>query len=169
MINTSFAEKIALDVYGIIGKAKALVGEYDKNFHLISSQGEYILKIMHPQAQSETIELQIAALEHIAKKSPDLIAPRVQRNKQHGLIEKVDAPDGQRLVWMLSYISGKLYADTRPHDAELLGSLGTVLAEFDKALLDFEHPMAKRELKWDLAKGPVDSQSSRRHSRFKTA
>ena len=152
MIDPLFATKVVFDLYGLESTAKTLVGEYDKNFHLVSEQGEYILKIMHPQAQVENIELQIAALEHIAKKTPELLAPRVQRSKAGNLIEALETLEGQRLVWMLSYIPGKLYAYSKPHDTELLESLGNTLAQFDKALLDFEHKAAKRELKWDLAK-----------------
>lgn len=151
-IMTSFAEKIALELYGFQTRAKALVGEYDKNFHLLSSQGDFVLKIMHPQAEKETLELQISALEHIARQNPELNAPRVQRTRENKLVESIEASDGKRLVWMLSYIPGKLYAHVKPHTPELLESFGKLLATFDKALLNFEHPAAKRTLKWDLAK-----------------
>jgi 4-aminobutyrate aminotransferase-like enzyme/Ser/Thr protein kinase RdoA (MazF antagonist) len=151
-ITTSFAEKIALELYGFQTRAKALVGEYDKNFHLTSEHGEFVFKIMHPQAERETLELQIAALEHIAGQNPELNAPRVQRTKENNFVESIEAADGKRLVWMLSYISGKLYANVKPHTPELLESFGKLLATFDKALLNFEHPAAKRTLKWDLAK-----------------
>jgi 4-aminobutyrate aminotransferase-like enzyme/Ser/Thr protein kinase RdoA (MazF antagonist)/murein DD-endopeptidase MepM/ murein hydrolase activator NlpD len=150
-VNVAFAEKVALELYGLNATAKTLVGEYDKNFQLRSEQGEFILKIMHPEAERETLELQIAALEHLAGHA-DLTAPRVQRTKDNRLVSTIDAPDGKRLVWLLSYIPGKLYADTKPHTPALLESFGNILARFDKALLNFEHPAARRNLKWDLAK-----------------
>jgi 4-aminobutyrate aminotransferase-like enzyme/Ser/Thr protein kinase RdoA (MazF antagonist) len=152
MIDTSFAETLAAEIYAVQSKATALVGEYDKNFHLSSPQDEFTLKIMHAEARAETIELQIAALEHLANHAPDLMAPRVQRSTKGNLIERITTPDGQRLMWMLSYIPGNLYANVKPQNLELLESLGKVLAQYDKALLDFDHPFAKRELKWDLAK-----------------
>jgi 4-aminobutyrate aminotransferase-like enzyme/Ser/Thr protein kinase RdoA (MazF antagonist) len=151
-LESTLVEKIAKEKFGIDGAAKALVGEYDKNFHLISSQGEFVLKLMHPGAERKTLELQIAALEHLARKAPDLAAPRVQRSNQGNFIETVNTSDGERLAWMLSYIPGKLYAHVKPHTPELLESLGNLLAQFDKALLDFQHPASKRNLKWDLAK-----------------
>jgi 4-aminobutyrate aminotransferase-like enzyme/Ser/Thr protein kinase RdoA (MazF antagonist) len=151
-ITTSFAEQVALELYGLQAKAKALVGEYDKNFHLESEQGEFVLKIMNPQTKRETLELQIAALEHLERQNLEFTAPRVQRTKENKLVESIEAVDGKRLVWMLSYIPGKLYAHVKPHMSELLESFGKLLATFDKALLDFEHPAAKRNLKWDLAK-----------------
>jgi 4-aminobutyrate aminotransferase-like enzyme/Ser/Thr protein kinase RdoA (MazF antagonist) len=150
-IIVSFAQHVALELYSLDARAKALVGEYDKNFHLASDQGEFVLKLMHPQAERGTLELQIAALEHLAHKAPQLIVPRVQRSKNGNLVEIIEAPDGQRLVWLLSYIPGKLYANVKPQTTELQGSLGTLLGQFDKALLDFEHPATKRNLKWDLA------------------
>jgi 4-aminobutyrate aminotransferase-like enzyme/Ser/Thr protein kinase RdoA (MazF antagonist) len=151
-IETTFAENIALELYDIKAKAKALVGEYDKNFHLVSAQGEFILKIMHVEAERDVLELQLGALEHLALHAPDLTAPRVQRTKKNELISTIDAPDGKRLVWLLDYIPGKLYADVKPHTPELLESFGRALGGFDKALLTFEHPASKRNLKWDLAK-----------------
>jgi 4-aminobutyrate aminotransferase-like enzyme/Ser/Thr protein kinase RdoA (MazF antagonist) len=151
-ITPAFAEHVALELYCLQAKAKALVGEYDKNFHLQSAQGEFVLKIMGSQAERETLELQIAALEHIALQNPELSAPRVQQTKQNNFTESIEVVDGKRLVWMLNYIPGKLYAHVKPHTPELLESFGKVLATFDKALLGFEHPAAKRTLKWDLAR-----------------
>ncbi len=150
-VDKTGAEHIASELYGLNAQAKALVGEYDKNFHL-TSEGDFILKIMHPQAERKTLELQIAALEHLAKEAPNLTAPRVQRTKDDQLIATIDAPDGKRLVWLLNYIPSKLYAETKPHTRELLGSFGKALAGFDKALLNFDHSAAKRTLKWDLSK-----------------
>jgi 4-aminobutyrate aminotransferase-like enzyme/Ser/Thr protein kinase RdoA (MazF antagonist) len=151
-VDASFAKEVAESIFGVFGSAKTLVGEYDKNFHLVSPRGEFVLKLMHPNAERQNLELQIAALEHLANKAPELIVPRVQRSKSGHFIETIEAPDGQRLVWMLSYIPGKLYANVKPHTPELLESLGNLLAQFDKALLDFQHPASERNLKWDLAK-----------------
>jgi len=53
-------------------------------------------------------------------------------------------------VRLLTYIPGKLFAVTRPHTAELLHSLGSMMGRMDRALQGFTHPAAQRSLKWDL-------------------
>ncbi|HEY2460297.1 MAG TPA: aminotransferase class III-fold pyridoxal phosphate-dependent enzyme [Candidatus Acidoferrum sp.] len=60
--------------------------------------------------------------------------------------------DAQRIVWLLTYLPGKVFAHSRPHSPELLADLGQFLGEMDAALADFSHPAAQRELKWDLAR-----------------
>jgi 4-aminobutyrate aminotransferase-like enzyme/Ser/Thr protein kinase RdoA (MazF antagonist) len=152
MLDVRVAEHVAAELYLLTATAKALVGEYDRNFHLTTDRGEFILKIMHAGAERETLELQIAALEHLAKHAPDLPAPRVQRTKNKQFISTIDAPDGPHFVWLLSYVPGRLYAEVKPHTSDLLESFGKTLATFDRALLTFEHPVAKRNLKWDLSK-----------------
>ncbi|MGL4612251.1 MAG: aminotransferase class III-fold pyridoxal phosphate-dependent enzyme [Trueperaceae bacterium] len=147
-----FAERMARDIFAVEAKANALVGEYDKNFHLVSPQGEFVLKLVHPNTERSVLELQTAALEHLATEDPSLVVPKVQRSGAGNFVETIEAPDGQRLAWLLSYIPGKLYAHVKPNTTELLESLGHVLAQFDKALLNFEHPTSRRNLKWDLAK-----------------
>jgi 4-aminobutyrate aminotransferase-like enzyme/Ser/Thr protein kinase RdoA (MazF antagonist) len=57
----------------------------------------------------------------------------------------------EHFVWMLNFLNGKVLAKVRPHTPELLQSLGRLLGEVDRALQDFSHPAAHRELKWDLA------------------
>ena len=43
------ATRLALALYGVDASARPLPGEYDDNFHLVSSDSrEFVLKIMHP-------------------------------------------------------------------------------------------------------------------------
>jgi 4-aminobutyrate aminotransferase-like enzyme/Ser/Thr protein kinase RdoA (MazF antagonist) len=53
-------------------------------------------------------------------------------------------------VRLLTFVPGKVLAETRPHTPELLDSLGSMLGNMDCALQDFTHPAAHRTLKWDL-------------------
>ena len=75
---------------------------------------------------------------------PDLGLPRVIPTLEGATIAMVDEAGARRLVWMLTYVAGRPLAEARPHDAELLGSVGRVLGEMDRALLDFAHPAAER-------------------------
>src|SRR6267154_66268 len=143
------AVRLAQEIYGIQATARALPGEYDDNFHLISSDGRaFVLKVMHPAREPSFIDLQCRALTHLAQRAPQLPLPRVTPNRGGELFASIVAADGStRLVWLLTFLNGKVLAEVRPHSPELLGDLGRFLGEMDKALRSFVHPAAQRDLR----------------------
>jgi len=146
------ASRLARELFGFEATARALPGEYDDNFHLVASDGtERVLKVMHPARERSLIDLQCAALEHLASRAPHLELPRVCRTREGATIAVADDGDAWRLVWMLTWVRGRPLAEARPHDADLLAGVGRLLGEIDRTLLDFSHPAAERpDLKWDL-------------------
>ena len=148
------AERLARDLYGLTAAATELPGEYDANFRLRTSEGpEFVLKCMHPAREASFIEMQCAALEHLAARAPHLTLPRVQLTKQGKPFTEIsDAAEQKRLVWMLSYLPGATFAKTHPHAPELLRDLGRFLGQMDQAFQTFSHPAAFRGLKWDAAR-----------------
>src|SRR5258707_12675046 len=108
---------------------------------------------MHPARESAFIDMQCAALEHLAKHGAHMPLPRVERTiKGAGFTLWNDSAGQARLVWMLGYLPGKTLVNTNPHSAELFKELGKFLGELDFALGKFEHPAAHRELKWDSSR-----------------
>jgi 4-aminobutyrate aminotransferase-like enzyme/Ser/Thr protein kinase RdoA (MazF antagonist) len=148
------AVRIARELYGLTASASPLPGEYDNNFRLVTPGGEeFVLKVMRPGCSSDLIVLQCKALAHLAQRAPSLALPRVCPTKAGDAIGTAETEDGtSRLVWMLTYVPGRLLAETNPHTPELLFSLGRFMGEVDAALADFTDPASKRELKWDLAR-----------------
>jgi Ser/Thr protein kinase RdoA (MazF antagonist) len=166
------AVRFALDLYGLDTTAKRLPGEYDDNFHLTTMANAtpatfvldgpaselprgcaFVLKAMHPAREQSLIDLQCRALQHLAERAPHLNLPRVCLTKNSEPFTTITSVDGlSRLVWLLTYVPGVAMADAKPHSAELLASLGTLLGEMDGALADFSHRAAHRELKWDFAR-----------------
>ncbi|MGQ0602873.1 MAG: phosphotransferase, partial [Anaerolineales bacterium] len=153
-VSIDFAARVAAELYGLRATAHSLPGEYDDNFHLITENGgQYVLKIMHPTRERGFVEMQCAALQHLAAREPELSLPRVCTMQNGETIAIVADPDGvPRLGWMLTYVPGRLFAETRPHAPELLTSLGEMLGRISHGLADFTHPAAHRELKWDSAR-----------------
>jgi 4-aminobutyrate aminotransferase-like enzyme/Ser/Thr protein kinase RdoA (MazF antagonist) len=145
------AVRLAREVYGLEGAARALPGEYDDNFHLTDADGRgFVLKVMHPAREPSFLDLQCKALVHLAERSPQLSLPRVLPNRSGELLSEITAADGsKRLVWLLSFLKGTVLAEVRPHAPELLWDLGLFLGQMDAALQSFEHAAAHRELKWD--------------------
>ena len=148
------AERLARDLYALEARARALPGEYDDNFHLTTTVGRaFVLKAMHPARERGLVDLQCAALLHLANTAPQLGLPRVQPTRGGETLSVIPGPDGApRIVWMLSWAAGTTLAEARPHTPELLHSLGRFLGAMDAALLGFSHPAAARELDWDLGR-----------------
>jgi 4-aminobutyrate aminotransferase-like enzyme/Ser/Thr protein kinase RdoA (MazF antagonist) len=153
-ITESEAARLASKLYGLQATACSLPGEYDDNFHLLSTGGqEFVLKVMHPGRERIFIELQCEALQHLAQRAPQLSLPRVCPAQNGAPFVRANvAEDAERFVWLLTYVPGKILARTRPHSRKLLRILGKLLGEMDAALLDFSHPAAQRELKWDISR-----------------
>jgi 4-aminobutyrate aminotransferase-like enzyme/Ser/Thr protein kinase RdoA (MazF antagonist) len=148
------AETIARKIYGLAAPAQRLPGEYDDNFHLHDEVGHaFVLKIMHPARERALIDLQCRALECLAMRNCGQFVPKVIATRTGNPYATTTMSDGsQRFVWMLSFIPGKVMANVKPHSSELLQALGRMLGEIDVALQNFDHPAAKRELKWDSAR-----------------
>ena len=102
------AALLARDLYAFEATARALPGEYDDNFHLVAPDGgQRVLKVMHPARERSLIELQSAALEHIALRAPGVSLPRVCRTRDEATIATVEDAGAHRLVWMLTYVAGR--------------------------------------------------------------
>jgi 4-aminobutyrate aminotransferase-like enzyme/Ser/Thr protein kinase RdoA (MazF antagonist) len=154
-IDEATASGLALSLYGLRSKARALPGEYDANFHLACDDGtERVLKIMHPARDRGLIELQYRMLEHLARRDPGLVLPRLCTSAAGEPIETIRHGEAlsPRLVWMLSYVPGPTLASARPRTLEMLESLGQLLGRLDAGLWGFVDPAATRELKWDLGR-----------------
>ncbi len=153
-VSPADASRIALDLYGLDTSAHPLPGEYDDNFQLTTSDSSaFVLKIMHPAREDSFVDLQCRALQHLADRLPYRAFPRVIASRKGELFCRVRWPDGtSRLVWLLTFVPGATLAHAKPRSPHLLASLGSLLAQMDAALVDFSHPAAERELKWDISR-----------------
>ena len=111
------AVRLARELYGLEISADRLPGEYDDNFHLTVGDGRaYVLKVMHPSRESSFLDLQCGALQHLAQRAPQLSLPRVCHTRDNQAFQTATLADGSiRLVWMLTYVPGKVLAEVRPH------------------------------------------------------
>jgi 4-aminobutyrate aminotransferase-like enzyme/Ser/Thr protein kinase RdoA (MazF antagonist) len=153
-VTESEAARLAREIFSLVVSAKSLPGEYDDNFHLTSVDGrEFVLKIMHPARNQSFVEMQCQALQHLAKRAPQLSLPRVCPMPGGDAFTIATLSDGtKRLLWLLTFIPGTVLAKVNPHSPELLRNLGQFLGKMDAALADFSHPATHRALKWDLAR-----------------
>jgi 4-aminobutyrate aminotransferase-like enzyme/Ser/Thr protein kinase RdoA (MazF antagonist) len=146
------ARRLTFEMYGLHVEANTLPGERDCNFHLKNEAGqEFVLKIASTAEQRDTLDLQNKAIERLAALDPSLLLPRVRFTTGGESIATLTNASGTiHFARLLTYVPGKVLAETKPHTPELLYSLGSIIGKMDRALQDFTHPAAHRILRWDL-------------------
>jgi 4-aminobutyrate aminotransferase-like enzyme/Ser/Thr protein kinase RdoA (MazF antagonist) len=145
------AERLARELYSLAGAARPLPGERDRNFHLTTGRGDYVLKIAPEGEREEVLDLQNAALEWLAGRAPALPLPRVLPATDGSSTASCAAPDGtHRFVRVVTYLPGTILAEANPQTPSLLFGVGCLLGALDTALDGFAHPAAGgRDLVWD--------------------
>tara|TARA_R110002049_G_scaffold44333_6_gene130156 strand:- start:8894 stop:11911 length:3018 start_codon:yes stop_codon:yes gene_type:complete len=138
--------------WGISAKLEQLDGEYDLNFRAVAEDGRtYVMKVMRAGCDPVLIDMQVAALAHVATHAPDIPMPRVIPTHDGALmVTAQDETGAPRLIWLQSALPGMCYAKFRPHSEALVEALGREAGALSDALAGFEHPGLARDFKWDL-------------------
>ena len=157
------AARIAHDRFGLDGEITPLPGERDLNFRLDRSDSSepsggsgasFVLKIAHAGESRVQLDLQHAALAHLAAREPGLALQRAVPGRDGALLCEEESPSGERhWVRLLTFLPGRLWSEVcarRGPRTPLLESLGATLGTIDRGFADFDPPAARRELKWDL-------------------
>jgi 4-aminobutyrate aminotransferase-like enzyme/Ser/Thr protein kinase RdoA (MazF antagonist) len=137
------AAQIAADVFGIRGSASALGSERDQAFLLEDGDRGGVLKISNGSEDEGVLDLEEAAIAHIAAVDPELpvarpLAPRATFDgHQVRLFERRRGHEG-----------GPELDDVAVRD------IAVVHARLCLALRSFFHPAAGRELLWDVRAAP---------------
>jgi 4-aminobutyrate aminotransferase-like enzyme/Ser/Thr protein kinase RdoA (MazF antagonist) len=150
--STSEAEKLALDLFNIKGKAFSLPGEIDFNFRVKVQMGEgYILKVSRPNEDEGYLDFHQKLLLHVGSKKFELTAPEVITDIQGNAIsEYQDAYGNRRMVRLLTWVSGRVWSSVNPQLDDLRYSLGEQCGKLTAALQGFDHPLAHRTFDWDV-------------------
>ena len=137
--------------YGIEGNARSLPGEYDLNFDVTAATGRFVFKVMRADCDPQFVEMQIAAMETARAAGLANAIPNVIRTNKGATHTTVVTEAGEyRIAWLISFLPGTLMAHVEPWSPALATSIGELLGRLDRALVNFDHPLLDRELKWDL-------------------
>ena len=150
-ITIALAVQLLKDQYGLDVTAEKLPGELDLNFKITAFGGDqYILKVANAAEQIDNLRLQHAAMEHLRQNGFGLTTSVPVKNRSGEDIFSVSDLFGQiRLVRLLTWVNGRVFAHAAPHGPELLFRLGELCGKLSKSLTGFDHPAAHRFLKWD--------------------
>ena len=151
-LSTTDVEDILRQLYGVSASANQLPGELDLNFHVRTDSGDqYLLKIYPPGRDGSVLDLQNKALAYLESTAPDLCIPRVVTTQSGDEIGVwVDATGATGSTRLLTWLSGKLWAEAKPDVAKSGPELGAFLAKLDKTLVNFSHPTMVRDYLWGL-------------------
>lgn len=153
-VDEAEAAAIARRWFGVEGRLDALASERDRNFRIRTDDGAaFVLKFANRAEDEAFIDLQVAALEHIARVDPGLPVPRVHPTMDGRSWVAVETGDGGRHpVRLLTYLEGG-----EPHVCDLpltaLGPFGAIVARTGRALRGLVHPGAGNALLWDVRHG----------------
>jgi 4-aminobutyrate aminotransferase-like enzyme/Ser/Thr protein kinase RdoA (MazF antagonist) len=151
------AIRITKDLFALDVTAKLLPSERDQNFRLTASNDQaYVLKIANSTELEAVLDFQNQAMIHIRDKCRMLaqniaVAPQVCLSVRDEQITSTRGDDGTPyFVRLLTYLPGKPLALVKPHNANLMTSLGQFFGNLSQMLQDFDHPAARRDFHWDL-------------------
>ena len=152
MFTATEASLAALNLYGLSGAITRLPGEYDCNFHLKTDSGmEFLLKISRPDEDKAIIDMQNALLQHLHTSSRPFQVPQIHLTLTGKKLALVKSNKGAfHFARLFTFIPGKLFADVMHQSSDLLENLGSQLGRLSASLHRFQHPAARRSLKWDL-------------------
>ncbi len=136
--------------YGLDGELVLHAGEEACNVEIQTGSVRRMLKALPTTWPHELAELQAAAFEHVAQRGCEAELPRLVRSANGAATVRAKFRDGERSVFVTTFLEGRPFAAIAPVRATLLRSAGRSVGSLSKALADFAHPAASRELRWDL-------------------
>jgi Ser/Thr protein kinase RdoA (MazF antagonist) len=141
------------------GTAKELPSYADRNFKINTPQGNYVFKIANPNWSYADLDIENAALLHLAKTCPDLTLPQVMLTRSGQHIVPLMTASGQTChMRLLSFVEGDIYANVAIRENidqhYLQVSLGVAIGKLDRGLQDFQHPSMNRYVDWSISNLP---------------
>ncbi len=153
-VDAAEAADLAEACFGVRGAIRELPAELDRNFLIDAGDGgRYVLKVTPGVRAFEELDLQVAALDALAGTEMagrvPAIVPTVGDEK---LVRRTVADGSEHWLRMVVYLEGLPLAKLVEQPHSLLEKIGGWLARLDLALMDFDHPGARRRIPWDLTR-----------------
>ena len=145
---------ILKELYDIQAMADALPSERDQNFRMSAgADGLFVLKIANSLEDPTLLDCQNQAMQHLNRQVT--FAPKVIANRNGEFISEIRSPTGAtHKVRLVTYLPGVPMGSVKRRSAGLFEDLGRCVGEMDRVMADFDHPAARRDFYWDLAKAP---------------
>ncbi len=137
--------------YGLTDpQASPLPSERDQNLLVTDGTRGLVFKISNRREDPAVIEMELAALAHLAQVDPALPVPRLVPARGGASTMTITDEQGQDHVARLITLLPGRPAEGRPVDVTLAEAVGAAAARTCLALQGFFHPAAGRALDWDV-------------------
>jgi 4-aminobutyrate aminotransferase-like enzyme/Ser/Thr protein kinase RdoA (MazF antagonist) len=145
------ARRVAAECYGIRGEVVELASYQDRNFLITAPDGgRAVLKVANPHFGRPSLELQNAAMAHVAGAGLPFATPVCLPALDGREIISVELAGAGRDVRLVSHLSGTPLSEVRHHAGAVRVAVGALAGRIARTLADFEHPAAERVLQWDV-------------------
>ncbi|WP_069164623.1 aminotransferase class III-fold pyridoxal phosphate-dependent enzyme [Nocardia altamirensis] len=135
---------LAEDLFGVVATATPLPGECQVNARLdVDGRPTYLLKVYAAEADAPEVALQDAVHAYLGS----VAAPIPTATLRNSATTTVDGTP--RVVHLLDWVDGRVWAEAGPADTERLLALGAAVARLDATLAGFEHPGLDRPYRWN--------------------
>jgi 4-aminobutyrate aminotransferase-like enzyme/Ser/Thr protein kinase RdoA (MazF antagonist)/murein DD-endopeptidase MepM/ murein hydrolase activator NlpD len=162
-LSAAVAERLARELYGVVGTAASLPSERDQNFRIVPSDVStgagaetafsrpFVLKVANAKEDGALLRAQRRALEHIGRAFP--LVPRVLHTVAGNTLTEINEGGRTHAVWAVSELDGLPMGTIAHRSSDLLLALGEATAGLTRALAGFDDPAIHREFHWDLTRG----------------
>ncbi len=137
--------------WGISGHVVKLVGDVDFNFKIASQQGDFILKLQHPNTKFEDIAFQNDLLIFLNSQSFSFQIPAVVPTIQSEFLITEEWNHIKYHCRLLTWIEGDLWGEVRPHTDDLSRELGLALGQLTVTLDAFSSAKIAMDYSWNSA------------------
>ncbi|MBO2988812.1 aminotransferase [Leucobacter tardus] len=149
-VDEAEVQQLAQRAFGVSGRLRELGSQQDRNFLIENATGTSALfKVNHPSVSEDTIALQAAVSDRLRERG--LATPEILRTADgaRSVPIDVDGSDPARAC-AFALVAGDTLADVAAMDGALAEELGALVGRTVRALEDFTHPHADREIQWEL-------------------
>jgi 4-aminobutyrate aminotransferase-like enzyme/Ser/Thr protein kinase RdoA (MazF antagonist) len=148
------AAELGRALFGFDGAPAALVSERDQNVLLTDASGvARVLKISNSAEDRGVVEMEVAAVEHIARVDPSLPVPVAVPARDGRTLAEAELRGHRHLVRLIPLMPGRTAVPTEL-DPPTVEHLGEVVGRLGRALRGFFHAAAGRSIDWDQQRLP---------------
>lgn len=138
------AERIAFEQYGLRTVAQPLGGERDRNFKLVTPDGQSFVLKLSLSGPEPALEMQTRALQYLNQQKHTVSVPRVIAALNGKYEVQLPGDDNRgRTVRLLTFVPGRI-ASSVSERQEMPRLVAAAAATLDAALVGFEDPAADR-------------------------
>lgn len=137
--------------YGLQVELQELVGYDDLNFLASNKESnKYVIKLMSDKTHPEFVLSQIELMEFIQSKSLEIKIPKVIKTKAKEQFVLFEFQKSKRVLWIIGFLEGTIYADFKPHSYDLIVSLAEKAANLSIAIGELQPSRKLPEHDWCL-------------------